>query len=224
MDQAKNGEGQSNTQPDKNGEGQKSVDSKPGSEKSGRGNKDVKSGAKGNSQKQDSSGGDKKPGDGKDGQSPKPVGNSSGEGISGERTGPATDPQNGVKDPPAPANAEFQKKAGDLQLETFKKKVTKDMLKELKWTEEEYQQFLKKYAEMLSRRTKDPATGQEKLPDPKRGAGNLKNQGPRQVKGSKTSDDRAMQGGKSLPPPEFREKYQEFTQKLSELERSREKK
>src|SRR5439155_223927 len=53
-------------------------------------------------------------------------------------------------------DARNARKAGELQLDEFKKKVDKSMLERLKMTEEEYKQFLAAYAERLKAK---PATG-----------------------------------------------------------------
>jgi collagen type III alpha len=119
------------------------------------------------------------------------------------------------------ANAKYQKRAGALQLEDLKKKVNKDVLKKANMTPEEYQQFLKAYQEMLKRKESEVGN-EEKLTDPKagsRGLGSMKSRAGAAPKG-KTDD--LQHGDTSLPPPEFREGYPEFTRKLSELERTRE--
>jgi hypothetical protein len=124
----------------------------------------------------------------------------------------------------APADPRHRKRAGTLQLEDFKKKVNKDVLKDLNWTEEDYRRFLKEYEELL--RQEGPGPGEkENLAAPRRGGGSLPNEGVRQVNpGGRPASGTLERGGVGLPPPEFREAHKKFTQHLSELERRREKK
>jgi hypothetical protein len=108
-------------------------------------------------------------------------------------------------------------------LEEFKKKVTKDVLKQANMTEEDYQRFLKAYEEMLKKQA-PPAEDKETLAGPQRGGGSLRNQGVRQVQpGGPTKTGNLERGGAAEPPPEFRESYKVFSKQLSELEKTREK-
>ena len=111
-----------------------------------------------------------------------------------------------------------------MQLEEFKKRVNKDVLKKANMTEEEYRQFLKAYEEMLRR--KGPAAQEkEKLTAPQRGGGDLSNQNARRVvPGASGKAGDLLRGGPAVPPPEFRDAANEFSRKLSELERARQKK
>jgi hypothetical protein len=148
-------------------------------------------------------------------------GETPGKGTSGSRdeaiTGnPTVEPERGEAPDPR-----FQKKAGALQLEDLKKKVTPDVLKKANMTEKEYQDFLRAYSEMLKRDQVEPGSD-EKLANPKR-TGGLRNLAVKRVEGGKGKADRLQQAGPALPPPEFREAYKEFTEKLSS-ERAREKK
>jgi collagen type III alpha len=127
-------------------------------------------------------------------------------------------------EPPEPgqaANTKYQKRAGALQLEDLKKKVNKDVLKKANMTPEEYQQFLKAYQEMLKRKESEVGN-EEKLTDPKAGSRGLGSMKSRAGAAPKGKADDLQHGDTSLPPPEFREGYPEFTRKLSELERTRE--
>ena len=67
----------------------------------------------------------------------------------------------------AEANPEFQKKAGNLQLEDYKKKITKEMLDKAKISDQEYKDFLKAYEEKLKREAAEKTTP-DKLPDARR--------------------------------------------------------
>src|SRR5262249_53360797 len=127
-------------------------------------------------------------------------------------------------DPGAAADPRYQKKASTLQLEEFKRRVNKDVLKELKWTEDDYQKFLKDYADMLQREASSPAAP-ENLVAPQRGGGTLPDQPVRQVNPSGQNNTGNLErGSNSLPPPEFREAQRRFTQRLAELKREREQK
>lgn len=139
------------------------------------------------------------------------------------------DPDTSEPDPPepeagSPDNPEHLKKAGALQLEDFKKRVTKDVLKEAKMSDEDFQKFLKDYEAMLRRQgalDRNP----EKIGAPLRGGGNLPNQkAQRVVPGTQVNPGQLQRGGQALPPPEFREVHKEFSRRLSELEKLREKK
>jgi hypothetical protein len=149
---------------------------------------------------------------------PGPAGNKPGLAADGPR-----DPANGnsgEQPEAAPADPRFQKRAGELQLEDFKKRVNKDVLEKANMTPEEYQKFEQAYREMLKRRQADAAAKDEKLAAPQRAGGQLPNLGPRQVQGGPKKD--ATQGGvQRHAPPEFIEKYREFTEKLSELKREK---
>src|SRR5262249_34562418 len=96
------------------------------------------------------------------------------------------------------ANPNYGKKAGELQLEDFKKRVTKDVLQKANMTEEEYREFLKAYQEMLNR--KSPSQRAEES-DPKRGPESLSNLAPRRVDtGAKGRADQLQRGGAGLAP------------------------
>ena len=85
----------------------------------------------------------------------------------------------------------FAKAAGELQLEDIKKRINKDVLRQLNMTDEDFQKFLKAYKEMLKKQKDAPKAG-EKLADPKRKGGALPNQGARRVQGVQSKD--AAQG------------------------------
>ncbi len=140
----------------------------------------------------------------------------------GNREGPGSATKEA--DPGAAADPRYQKKAATLQLEDYQKRVNKEVLKDLNWTDEDYQKFLKDYAEMLKREVPQPPA-KENLAAPQRGGGVLPDQRVRQVNpGSQNKAGSLERGGNSLPPPEFREAQRRFTQKLAELKREREQK
>lgn len=127
-------------------------------------------------------------------------------------------------EPPTPPNAAYQKQAGEMQLEDIKKKINKDVLKQLNMTEEEFQKFVKAYQQMLERR-QPPGTDKENLTSPQRGNRALPNQKVRMVDPREQTKDGSLQRlGPALAPPEFRKAYQEFSRQISELEQTKEKK
>jgi hypothetical protein len=94
------------------------------------------------------------------------------------------------------------------------------MLQKLKMTDQEYKEFLKAYEEKLRREARAPRP-KETLPGPQRG-GALTNVGPRRVDpGTTAKSDDLNNTGPSLPPPELRNAYKEFTEELSKLKRSK---
>jgi collagen type III alpha len=139
-------------------------------------------------------------------------------------TGPLNDLNNVPPEPPAergsPADAAARKRAADLQLEDLRKRVNKDVLKEAKMSEKEFDDFLKAYKEMLNRKAKTPVEA-EKPADPlqgdRRGRPNV---GARRVEAvGPQKAGNAQRFGNIGPPPEFAEPYQEFSKKLSDMER-----
>ncbi len=228
----KNKDGQPNGQETKGGpkNGQESKDGQPNGQGSKNGEKNGQEGKGTQPQGQSDKGSQGKDGEGSQGQGnqgqpdakPGDAGSRPGGGSRANRTGPT----GGASEPDpkgSEANPLYQQKAGELQLENFKKKVTKDVLKKANMTEEEYQKFLRAYEEMLKRKRSEPAAKDEKLADPKNRGGNLNNIGARRFD-PKGKDDKVQRSGAALPPPEYREAYKEFTEKLSGLERSGDKK
>lgn len=127
------------------------------------------------------------------------------------------------EEPATPPNAAYQKRAGEMQLEDIKKKINKDVLRELNMTEEDFQKFAKAYEEMLKR--KQPAAEKENLAAPQRGNRALPNQDLRLVDPREQAKEGKLQRlGPAAVPPEFRDAYKEFSRRISELEKSKEKK
>jgi hypothetical protein len=142
----------------------------------------------------------------------------------GQPGGDVPPPQDIDNPPGAAANEEYQRKASELQLENLKKRVNKDVLKQANMTEEEYQQFLKAYQEMLKRNTPEPKE-KEKLAGPQTGNRTMRNQGVRRFDpGVESKTGNLERLGEALPPLKYREPHKEFSKGLSEIERSRDKK
>jgi len=134
---------------------------------------------------------------------------------------PTTDPN---AEPGSKPDERFAKKAGDLQLEDIKKKINKDVLKRLNMTDAEFQSFAKAYEEMRKRTAPSPQT-KEKLATPLQGNAPLPNQGVRKIDaGAVKKTPNLERSGPALPPPEFREAYEEFSRLLSEMDGKKDKK
>ncbi len=131
----------------------------------------------------------------------------------GDRTAQA---RGGFQDEPGgiEADAAAAKRAGDLQLEELKKKLTPEMRKTLKWEQEDVDRFLRDaraYHERLQQQEK--VAGPDKLdaPGSRRNKSWLPSVGTQQV-GPRTAPTRdPLEIGRSLPPPEFREAQKLFT-------------
>jgi hypothetical protein len=143
----------------------------------------------------------------------KPDGNSS-----------ADNPPSHEKDssePPMSPNAAYRKQAGELQLEDLKKKINKNVLKQLNMTEEDFQRFVKAYEDMLKRKQLAGAE-RDNLVVPQRGNRSLPNQKVRQVGPREQGKAGNLQRlDPSVAPPEFREAYKEFSRRISDLEKKK---
>jgi hypothetical protein len=122
-----------------------------------------------------------------------------------------------------PVDPTHRRKAGDLTLEQFKDKVTAKDLEQLKMTPEEYQRFLREYAELQKRQPKNSG-GPETLPGPRLG-----DRGPITTPHTvnptgKAPTDVLPGAAPAQAPPEYRNAYQEFTQGLSQVKRPADKK
>ncbi len=127
-------------------------------------------------------------------------------------------------EPATAANAAHQKQAGELQLEEIKKRINKDVLKQLNMSEEDFQKFVKAYEEMLKRKPHASAE-KENLADPQRGNRSLPSQNVRLIDPRAQGKDGTLQRlGPAVAPLEFREAYKEFSRRISELEQAKEKK
>jgi hypothetical protein len=140
-------------------------------------------------------------------------GTSTNSSITGQRRGQATDPEADGKG--SPADPRFQRKAGVLQLEDIKKHISKDVLKRANMTEEEYRQWLAAYQKKLEREGNQKGN-EERLIDPRLTGTKGASRGARQVK-SNSKEDRFQHASQTEPPPEYRDIYREFTEKLSGL-------
>src|SRR5262249_25438707 len=113
-----------------------------------------------------------------------------GDGVSGDRTGMAQDtgdPQAARKEKPG------KHRASALQLEQFRKKVNQDVLKDAKMSKEQFEQFLKDYADLAKRQEAGPEE-RDTPPAPGR-TGTLPSMASKPIKPTgKTSDDVKSEG------------------------------
>jgi hypothetical protein len=116
---------------------------------------------------------------------------------------------------PLEVDPKHRLKAGELQLEQFKKKANDpEFLKEVKMTKEEFERFVAGYEAMLKRQPPagEPAPAQP--PTPKDGPPVPRinvNTGPEKVEG-KADDKAAKSGGPVFAPPGFRDAQKQFTE------------
>jgi collagen type III alpha len=108
----------------------------------------------------------------------------------------------------------FAKRMGNLQLDNLdelKKRMNPDDLKKANVSPEEWQRFLdnaKQYQDLMRQiRQRDDARVL------KGGASKIASQGPRQIQVNPNAKQGVTSGAQALPPPEWREPYQEFTRK-----------
>jgi hypothetical protein len=120
-------------------------------------------------------------------------------------------------------NAAYKTAAGELQLEDIKKRINKDVLRQLNMSDDDFQNFLKAYQEMQNR--KHPATAdKEKLAVPQTGNRTLSNTNVRRVEpGERGKAGTVQRLGPTFAPPEFREAYKEFSKRISQLEQTKQK-
>jgi hypothetical protein len=210
----------------KDGSSQKSGDEPgkrpdPSSDKSGEGS------AEGGDQKKDQGDQQGRPTDG-------PNGGTAGSGglRAPERPGPAR-PQNrssaagSSERPPdqeaVPPFKPVPNRLTEMQLENFRKRVNKDILKQANMSEEDFQKFLKAYRAYLEKGAE--TSPKEHLAAPHTGNLTAPNQGVRQIDlGTKAKTGTAERTGPALPPPEFREAQKEFSRRLSEISSGRDQK
>jgi hypothetical protein len=212
--------------PDKNQSPQRGDKKPPDGGKPGEGDTKAKDEKKsgesgqGKGEQGDSKGGK---GDKSSDQSSGKPGNNSGGTPQGNREAGSSNSSGPEAAKAAEANPEFQKKAGNLQLEDYKKKITKEMLEKAKITEQEYKDFLKAYEDKLKREAAEK-TKPDKLPDPRRPGGFLSNRASRQVQSTDKKEDKLPHAGNAEPPPGFGPAYKEFTEETAKSRTSSEKK
>jgi hypothetical protein len=138
----------------------------------------------------------------------------------GQRIGEASEGTPPPSGPAAPPNEQFLREAGEMQLEQFRKKVDRKVLEQLRMTEEEYQQFLKSYQDLVKRSKDAPKPD---AADKVRGAGqggSAANTAARKVEAGPKTGPKTDRGGRGVAPPEFRDQYREFTEEQSKQSKS----
>jgi hypothetical protein len=141
-------------------------------------------------------------------------GNQPGVGLPGERQPGDPAPPSTDQGPSAERSTPRASRASVEQLERFKNKVDKDVLKDLKMSEEDYRRFLQAYEEMVQRQAAEKAGPEEgALPG---GPSTLPSTGSRRARpeGAKPGTDTGA-GGRALPPPPYRDAYRKFTEKIA---------
>jgi hypothetical protein len=114
---------------------------------------------------------------------------------------------------PQAVNEDASRRGGVLQLEELRKKVTPELLKELKWTPEDWQKFLEQARRYeAARNAKQPLTDKDRI---RSGSSLLPSVAPRQVGTGPESRSDVSNRGQALPPPEFREAQDIFTSRPS---------
>lgn len=166
-----------------------------GPEGSGAGNNPPEKGGAGEKGKDKGTGGGTKTGNGTGGDP----------GVGGAPSGPRTSTSGGTPaGPGSQADPEYQRRAGELQLQKFKDQVTPKMLKDLGITEAEWKKFLASRSEKLK------AMKPETLPTGRRPGSFLPNGAPRAFETTGKSSDPLQAGRRSLPPPELTEGFKKF--------------
>jgi hypothetical protein len=182
--------------------------------KPGEGGKDPADGPPGKGGKPSpEEGGKKAEGDGP-GRGKKPgdkTGDGPGEGGKDRR--PAAGGGGGAETPARPEKPAAHR-ASMLQLEEFRKKVDRDVLKEMKMSREQFEKFLRDYADLAKRETKPKAALPEKVAAPQHGGPLPSIAGRTSTKTGGTSDVRGE--GRPKPPPGYDDAYRKFLQGLNE--------
>lgn len=116
-------------------------------------------------------------------------------------------------EPPPKPQTPVEQPASELQLEEFRKLVDRDILKDAQMTPEEYEAFLRSYADLARRQAINPTTP-EVVPPPQRG-GALP-----AVVGRPGSTDAKQPSTlspleQSQAPPGYREAYREFLRQIN---------
>lgn len=113
------------------------------------------------------------------------------------------------------ANLEYAKKATDLALEYLKDQQNKpddELLKDLNWTPEQMREFIKRWESMKEKAKQGSAADQRKLDERLRSLGLRPQDGAKrtEVIGDDQVNGLSQDGVRSVPPPEFAEKFKSF--------------
>jgi hypothetical protein len=140
--------------------------------------------------------------------------NNPGDGLPGPRT-PGTS-GGGIEKKARPSRP-GEHRASVLQLEDFRKRVTPEMLRDLKMSPADFERFLKDYEDLARRQQ---ASGEPEKLTTRPGSGTLRNTGGRTIEPtSPGSLDRSSSEGRANPLPEYRDPQAEFQKLLSRPDR-----
>jgi hypothetical protein len=109
--------------------------------------------------------------------------------------------------PPEKNNA-----TSDLQLERFPKNPSRELLKDLGMTEDQYRQFLKDAAALQKKRHAETKDGRVRGSDAGKSAANT---GAKRIQSTADKKDQIERGGATVPPEEYREGYRGYTEDVS---------
>lgn len=114
---------------------------------------------------------------------------------------------------PMDPNLEFLNRAGDLQLDDIRKKLTPDVLNKLNWSQKDADDFLRqaeRYQKLLQQRQSENSQSQKTG----NGQGQLPGFGPREFGSRSDATQRPISNGRSLPPAEFAPAYRRLTSEI----------
>jgi hypothetical protein len=164
--------------------------------------------------------GERKPGEGKpntpaggSGAGKQPGSNDPTQGVTGPRANTDRPPPGDSRKPNAKPSPPEASRAAALQLEEFKKKVDKNILKDAKMSEEDYRNFLRAYEER-ARRLKEQAARAEQVPGSQHSSPLPSFSGRREKPADATSGDLEAED-RGLPPAPYRDGFREFTRQMS---------
>ena len=132
----------------------------------------------------------------------------------GDRDREGTSNSSTGQDPPKQGKKPVGHRASMLQLEEFRKKVDRDVLKKMNMSREQFERFLRDYADMVRRQQAEKGP-LETLPSPSR---NVAPPGGSSARPGKRPDGKAddlRNEGRPKPPPGYRDAYAEFLKRLS---------
>jgi len=136
-------------------------------------------------------------------------------GVADDTTGAAANPAPEERGPIADPNKDFKDRAGDLDIDKFKDKVTPEMLQKYGISEAEWKRYLENAAKSKTQPNPSDARNDTKGGD-RSGSSNL-NKGVRKVENdpnAKMTDIRS--GGADKAPPEYQDAAAKFSRLLSE--------
>src|SRR5262249_28175849 len=138
------------------------------------------------------------------------LGNDPGDGSEKSQRNPGN---SGGTELPKKNHKPEKSRASMMQLEEFKKKVDKNLLQKMKMSPEQFEKFLRDYADLARRHELEKSD--EKLPGLSKG-GNLPTSGGTQMKPTADRKNNLPTAARASPPPEYRDSYSEFVRRLNE--------